>query len=108
MYTFAKLTFRSSMNGYCLDLEDGSGTNCPRVIVIFAGASTEPGNMQGVDGPYLATLANNVFPHQAALTLANTKGPDSAVLAGGYSQDTAVLSNAISELSAEVQAQIKG
>ncbi len=69
-------------------------------------------------GPYSADLASNFLPAgtsaaaiteaQRLFTLANTKCPNSAVVAGGYSQGTAVMSNAISGLSATIRNQIKG
>lgn len=40
--------------------------------------------------------------------MANQKCPNAAVVAGGYSQGTAVMSNAISELSSTIREQIKG
>ena len=40
--------------------------------------------------------------------MANTKCPSSAIVAGGYSQGTAVMSNAISQLSSTIKNQIKG
>lgn len=74
--------------------------------------------MQGVGGPYNAGLTENFLPagtSRAAIdeakrlfTMANTKCPGSAITAGGYSQGTAVMSNAISELPSAVQNQIKG
>ncbi|KAL2127482.1 hypothetical protein VTI74DRAFT_10674 [Chaetomium olivicolor] len=122
------------------DLETGSSSKCPRVIFIFARASTEPGNMgisagpnvanglaarygsslwvQGVGGPYTAGLAENFLPagtSRAAIdeakrmfNMANQKCPNAAIVAGGYSQGTAVMSNSISELSSTVRDQIKG
>ncbi|KAK4156588.1 cutinase-like protein [Chaetomidium leptoderma] len=122
------------------DLENGSSSNCPRVIFIFARASGEPGNMgisagpnvasglessyrnnlwvQGVGGPYAAGLAENFLPAgttrgaideaKRLFAMANQKCPNSAVVAGGYSQGTAVMSNAVSELSAAVREQVKG
>ncbi|TDZ13928.1 Cutinase [Colletotrichum spinosum] len=122
------------------ELEQGSSSACPKVIYIFARASTEPGNMgisagpalasalktryprnvwvQGVGGPYSADLASNFLPEGTSrvavneakrlFTLANTKCPNSAVVAGGYSQGTAVMASSISELSATIQNQIKG
>jgi cutinase len=122
------------------DLENGNAANCPSVILIFARASGEPGNMgisagpnvasalerdfrndiwvQGVGGPYSAGLAENFLPAGTSrgaideakrlFTMANTKCPNAAVVAGGYSQGTAVMSNSVSELSGAVQDQIKG
>jgi cutinase len=121
------------------DLENGNAANCPSVILIFARASGEPGNMgisagpnvasglerdfrnmwvQGVGGPYSAGLAENFLPAGTSrgaideakrlFTMANTKCPNAAVVAGGYSQGTAVMSNAISELGAGVREQVKG
>ncbi|ROT42906.1 cutinase [Sodiomyces alkalinus F11] len=122
------------------DLENGSASNCPSVIFIFARASGESGNMggsagpsvasglenefgndlwvQGVGGPYAAELAPNLLPAgtdrasidegKRLFTLANTKCPNSAVVAGGYSQGTAVIANAVSELGSAIQDQIKG
>ncbi|KAK0761957.1 hypothetical protein N5P37_004757 [Trichoderma harzianum] len=125
------------------ELESGSSFACPRVIFIFARASTEIGNMvggasagpavanaleghygasqvwvQGVGDPYTADLASNFLPggtSQAAINEAkrlfneaNQKCPNSAIVAGGYSQGTAVMSGSISGLSSTVQNQIKG
>ncbi|KAL2018089.1 hypothetical protein VTK56DRAFT_1275 [Thermocarpiscus australiensis] len=123
------------------DLENGSSANCPRVILVFARGSTEPGNMgatvgpdlanglatyfpndlwvQGVGGAYDATLEANALPlgtTQAAIdeaarlfTLANQKCPSSAVVAGGYSQGTAVIAGALSGLAGSaVQDQVRG
>jgi cutinase len=145
------------------DLQNGSSSSCPKVIFIFARASTETGNMvrsspgnrtlptstkpqltdvqqgsstgpavanvlaqkygkdlwvQGVGGAYAATLADNAYPagtSQGAIdeakkmfNMANQKCPDAAVVAGGYSQGTAVMSNSVSQLSSTVQDQIKG
>lgn len=74
--------------------------------------------VQGVGGPYLATLADNFLPagtSRAAIdeakrlfNLANQKCPNAAIVAGGYSQGTAVVASAVGELSASVQSQVKG
>ncbi|KAK4034186.1 carbohydrate esterase [Parachaetomium inaequale] len=122
------------------DLEKGSSANCPKVIFIFARASTETGNMgsstgpavasalsttyrnsiwiQGVGGPYTAGLPENALPAgttQAAIdeakrlfTMAHTKCPSAAVVAGGYCQGTAVMSNSVGELDDAVKEQVKG
>ncbi|KAF9870687.1 cutinase [Colletotrichum karsti] len=123
------------------ELESGSSSACPKVIYIFARASTEPGNMgisagpiladalesrygasqvwvQGVGGPYSADLASNFLPEGTStaaineakrlFTLANAKCPNAAIVAGGYSQGTAVMSASISQLGAAIQNQIKG
>ncbi|KAF2010622.1 carbohydrate esterase family 5 protein [Aaosphaeria arxii CBS 175.79] len=122
------------------DLVNGNAANCPRVIFIFARASTEPGNMgisagttladrleaqyrnniwvQGVGLPYTADLASNFLPRGTStaaigeakrlFNLAAQKCPNAAIVAGGYSQGTAVMAASISELSTAVKDQIKG
>ncbi|KAJ0383327.1 hypothetical protein COL922a_010696 [Colletotrichum nupharicola] len=116
------------------ELETGSSSACPKVIYIFARASTEPGPIvadaleriygandvwvQGVGGPYLADLASNFLPDgtsSAAInearrlfTLANTKCPNAAIVSGGYSQGTAVMAGSISGLDTAIKNQIKG
>ncbi|KAL2258428.1 hypothetical protein VTK26DRAFT_8267 [Humicola hyalothermophila] len=135
-----KIEARQLLRSTRTDLERGSSSNCPRVIFIFARASTEVGNMglsagpnvadglenyyrndlwvQGVGEPYSAGLAENFLPagtSRAAIdeakrlfTMAHDKCPNSAIVAGGYSQGTAVMSNSISELPSAIQNQIKG
>ncbi|KAL2116069.1 hypothetical protein VTJ04DRAFT_10324 [Mycothermus thermophilus] len=128
------------------DLEEGNPAACPRVILIYARATGEPGNMgisagpnlatsltttyqsnggiwvQGVGDPYLAQGAHNFLPlgttreaideGKRLFQLAHTKCPTSVVVAGGYSQGTAVIVNAIRELwdeeAAGVGEQVQG
>ncbi|KAM5342174.1 hypothetical protein ACJ41O_015205 [Fusarium nematophilum] len=122
------------------ELEQGSSSNCPKVIFIFARGSIEPGNMgisagpnvagglereygddiwvQGVGGPYDATLVANILPAgttkeaideaKRLFALANQKCPQAAVVAGGYSQGSAVMSNALSQVSSTIKDQVKG
>jgi len=119
------------------DLQSGT---CKKVILIFARASTEPGNMgmsmgpvvcsglkknfpdqvacQGVGGAYSAGLAENVAPAgttPAAIaeatkmfTTANSKCPQAVLVAGGYSQGTAVMMNSISKLPANIKSKLAG
>lgn len=88
---------------------------------VAAGLKTRYPNslwVQGVGGPYTAGLAENALPagtSRAAIdeakrlfNLAASKCPSAAIVAGGYSQGTAVMSNSVSELSAAVKAQVKG
>ncbi|KAL2131192.1 hypothetical protein VTI74DRAFT_5418 [Chaetomium olivicolor] len=128
------------LNSVRTDLESGSSSSCPPVICIFARGSTEPNNMgitagptlatalevrypnriwiQGIGGPYLATLQDNFLPagtSRAAIneakrliTMANQKCPNAAIVTGGYSQGTAVIAGALSELPAAIQNQVKG
>ncbi|KAI8801447.1 carbohydrate esterase family 5 protein [Cladochytrium replicatum] len=79
-----------------------------------------PNNLwvQGVGGSYTAGLGDNFLPAgttRAAIdeakrlfTLASIKCPSAAIVAGGYSQGTAVMSNAVSELSSTTKNKIKG
>ncbi|KAJ5935603.1 hypothetical protein N7466_005150 [Penicillium verhagenii] len=73
---------------------------------------------QGVGGAYGATLATNFLPAdtstadiEAAVSVfneCNTKCPNAKIVAGGYSQGTAVMDGAIQKLSDEVVAKVKG
>ncbi|KAF1811272.1 putative cutinase 3 [Eremomyces bilateralis CBS 781.70] len=119
----------------CNELERGS---CAEVIFIMARASTEPGNMgmsvgpavcsdlkrahnticQGVGGAYTAGLADNFgrlntspAAIQEATKIFNQavqKCPQSVIVAGGYSQGTAVMHNTISGLPPNIQEKIAG
>ncbi|KAF7551814.1 hypothetical protein G7Z17_g4748 [Cylindrodendrum hubeiense] len=74
--------------------------------------------IQGVGGAYTAGLSPNFLPkgtNQASIdeakrlfTLAHTKCPNTPVVTGGYSQGTAVVGNALTELGSTVQDQVKG
>ncbi|KAK5168873.1 uncharacterized protein LTR77_006182 [Saxophila tyrrhenica] len=81
--------------------------SCRDVVFIFARGSTEP-----------ATIGANLLPQgtttaaireaQRLFQLANSKCPNSVVTAGGYSQGAAVMTGAVSGLSASVKAQVAG
>lgn len=74
--------------------------------------------VQGVGGPYTADLGSNVLPGGSStaafnegvrlFNLANSKCPNAAVVAGGYSQGAAVIAGSISRLSTTVRNQVKG
>ncbi|KAG6009453.1 hypothetical protein E4U21_002368 [Claviceps maximensis] len=72
--------------------------------------------IQGVGGPYTAGLPENAMPAGSSpaaiaemgrlFTLANSKCPDSIILAGGYSQGAALAAAAISAASSVIREQI--
>ncbi|KAL6703108.1 hypothetical protein ACN47E_010170 [Coniothyrium glycines] len=122
------------------ELERGSSSACPRAILVFARGSTETGNLgtlgvplgnalerrygasnvwvQGVGGPYDATLAGNFLPRGSTpsaiaemvrlFNLANSKCPNAVIVAGGYSQGAALAAAAISDTSSTVRNKIVG
>ncbi|KAI9928484.1 hypothetical protein ASPWEDRAFT_181950 [Aspergillus wentii DTO 134E9] len=73
---------------------------------------------QGIGGAYTAGLAENFLPQntapqdiQAAVDMFNqcsTKCPNAKIVAGGYSQGSAVIDNAVQKLSDDVKAKVKG
>ncbi|GKZ23171.1 hypothetical protein AbraIFM66951_002107 [Aspergillus brasiliensis] len=73
---------------------------------------------QGVGGQYSAGLVQNALPQNtdpgsisAAKSMfeeANSKCPNTKIVAGGYSQGSAVIDNAVQELSSDVKNQVKG
>jgi cutinase len=122
------------------ELESGSASACPKAILIFARGSTETGNLgtlgaplgdalenkygaanvwvQGVGGPYDATIGDNLLPRGSSaaaikeavrlFTMANSKCPNTPVVAGGYSQGAALTAAAVSDLSTTVRNQVVG
>ncbi|KAJ4329809.1 hypothetical protein N0V87_010546 [Didymella glomerata] len=122
------------------ELESGSSSACPKAILIFARGSTETGNLgtlgvplgnalksrygaanvwvQGVGGPYGATLGDNFLPRGTSaaairegvrlLNLANSKCPNSKVVTGGYSQGSALMAAALTDATANVRNQAVG
>ncbi|KAG9257588.1 cutinase [Emericellopsis atlantica] len=74
--------------------------------------------IQGVGGPYNAGLSPNFLPagtNRASIDeakrlfqLAHSKCPNTPVVTGGYSQGTAVVGNALTELTGAVQDQVVG
>jgi len=73
---------------------------------------------QGVGGPYSAGLADNVMPAgttagaiteaTSMFTTASSKCPGAILVAGGYSQGTAVMMNSISKLPAATKSKVAG
>ncbi|CAH0037912.1 unnamed protein product [Clonostachys solani] len=135
----AELDTRQLGSSTATDLENGQSSNCPSAILIFARGSTETGNMgmsvgtslsgalkkkvsgiwiQGVGGPYGATLGDNALPRGSSaaaikegvrlMNLAHEKCPNAAILTGGYSQGSALIAAAITDLDSAVREQVKG
>ncbi|KAE8381975.1 putative cutinase 3 [Aspergillus bertholletiae] len=73
---------------------------------------------QGVGGMYTGGLIQNALPKntdpgaistaKSLFEKASTKCPNTQIVAGGYSQGSAVIDNAVQELSAEAKAKVKG
>ncbi|CAI4220097.1 unnamed protein product [Parascedosporium putredinis] len=102
------------------DLQNGNSANCPKVILIYARGSTEVGNMGSTAGPALASALESAYRNNIWIQgvgnaytadLSPTSSPpcpNAAIVSGGYSQGTAVVGNAVSELSSSVQDKVKG
>lgn len=73
---------------------------------------------QGVGGPYTAGLGENMLPAGTSAAaigeatkwfdLAASKCPQSIIVAGGYSQGSAVMMNAVSKLPPALQSKVVG
>lgn len=74
--------------------------------------------VQGVGGPYRADLPSNAMPGGTSpqaieeavrlFEMAGEKCPNTPIVAGGYSQGTAVIAGAIPELSPALQTKVVG
>ncbi|KAH0431932.1 cutinase [Colletotrichum camelliae] len=112
------------------ELETGSSSACPKVIYIFARASTEPGNMgisagpivadaleriygandvwvQGVGGPYLADLASNFLPSGTSSAAIN-EAKRLFTLANTKCPNAAIVSGGYSQGTAVMAGSISG
>ncbi|EQB58673.1 cutinase [Colletotrichum gloeosporioides Cg-14] len=112
------------------ELETGSSSACPKVIYIFARASTEPGNMgisagpivadaleriygannvwvQGVGGPYLADLASNFLPDGTSSAAIN-EARRLFTLANTKCPNAAIVSGGYSQGTAVMAGSISG
>ncbi|KAK2762444.1 cutinase [Colletotrichum kahawae] len=112
------------------ELETGSSSACPKVIYIFARASTEPGNMgisagpivadaleriygasnvwvQGVGGPYLADLASNFLPDGTSSAAIN-EAKRLFTLANTKCPNAAIVSGGYSQGTAVMAGSISG
>ncbi|KAJ5389140.1 cutinase, partial [Penicillium cataractarum] len=88
----------------CEDLKDNLG---PEIVAC-----------QGVSGAYTAGFQDNFLPNNTTpeaissaineFDLARAKCPNTQIIAGGYSQGTAVLDGAIKSLPNDIKGQIKG
>ncbi|KAF5517428.1 Cutinase 1 [Colletotrichum aenigma] len=112
------------------ELETGSSSACPKVIYIFARASTEPGNMgisagpivadaleriygandvwvQGVGGPYFADLASNFLPDGTSSAAIN-EARRLFTLANTKCPNAAIVSGGYSQGTAVMAGSISG
>jgi cutinase len=68
------------------ELENGNSANCPRVILIFARATGEVGNMGGTAGPVLAEQLEQRYGRNN-IWVQGVGGPYSADVAGNFLPD---------------------
>ncbi|KAH7392203.1 cutinase [Phaeosphaeria sp. MPI-PUGE-AT-0046c] len=94
------------------------GSTGPRVASALEKSFPNDLWVQGIGEPYSADLASNFQPKGTSdeaigeatkmFELAAEKCPEAAIVAGGYSQGTAVIAATIPDLDAAIQEQVKG
>ncbi|KAI8931309.1 hypothetical protein NX059_011651 [Plenodomus lindquistii] len=102
----------------CADIDKGSTTGPPLAAALEHSYGAAQVWVQGVGGPYSADLGSNFLPGGSStagfnegvrlFNLAQQKCPNTAIVAGGYSQGAALIAGSVSRLSPTVRNQVKG